>query len=156
MLLLVYAIVKAPDVGWGETSTIAELAGAGALFAAFAINELRHRNPLFPLSILRIPGLAAADATQMIAIAGFYSMFFFITLYMQSVLGYSPIKAGSAWLPTTFGVAVGAGVCTQLLARTGTGRSSPAGALIGAGGRLLAVARAGRWHLPRPTCSRRW
>ncbi len=134
MLLLVYAIVKAPDVGWGRARTVAELAGAGALFIAFALNERHHRNPLFPLSILRIPGLAAADATQMIAIAGFYSMFFFITLYMQTVLGYSPLKAGAAWLPTTFGVAVGAGLCTQLLARTGTRPVIAAGALLGAGG----------------------
>jgi EmrB/QacA subfamily drug resistance transporter len=134
MLLLVYAIVKAPDAGWGAPRTIGELAGAGALLAAFAVNEVRHRNPLFPLSILRIPGLAAADATQMIAIAGFYSMFFFITLYMQNVLGYSPIKAGSAWLPTTFGVAVGAGLCTQLLTRTGTRPIIAAGAVLGAGG----------------------
>src|ERR1700757_2545845 len=134
MLLLVYAIVKAPDTGWGATRTIGELAGACALLGAFALNEMRHRNPLFPLSILRIPGLAAADATQMIAIAGFYSMFFFITLYMQTVLGYSPIKAGSAWLPTTLGVAVGAGICTQLLTRTGTRPIIAAGALVGAGG----------------------
>jgi len=134
MLLLVYAIVKAPDVGWGRARTVGELAGAGALLAAFALNELRHRNPLFPFSILRIRDLAAADATQMIAIAGFYSMFFFITLYMQNVLGYSPVKAGSAWLPTTFGVAVGAGICTQLLTRTGTRPIIATGALVGAGG----------------------
>ena len=70
----------------------------------------------------------------MIAIAGFYSMFFFITLYMQDVLGYSPIKAGAAWLPTTFGVAIGAGICTQLLTRTGTRPVIAAGALVGAGG----------------------
>lgn len=133
MLLLVYAIVKAPDVGWGTARTVGELAAALALLAAFALNERRHRNPLFPFSILRIPGLAAADATQMIAIAGFYAMFFFITLYMQNVLGYSPLKAGSAWLPTTFGVAVGAGVCTQLLTRTGTRPIIATGALVGAG-----------------------
>lgn len=133
MLLLVYAIVKAPDVGWGTARTVGELAGAFALLAAFALNERRHRNPLFPFSILRIPGLAAADATQMIAIAGFYAMFFFITLYMQNVLGYSPLKAGSAWLPTTFGVAVGAGICTQLITRTGTRPIIATGALVGAG-----------------------
>jgi EmrB/QacA subfamily drug resistance transporter len=76
MLLLVYALVEAPDVGWGEGRTIAELAGALALLLAFAVNERRHRNPLFPFSILRVSGLAAADATQVIANAGFYAMFF--------------------------------------------------------------------------------
>src|SRR4029453_17893229 len=67
MLLLVYALVKAPDVGWGATRTIAELAGAAVLLAAFVANELRVRNPLVPLSILRVKGVAAADATQMVA-----------------------------------------------------------------------------------------
>jgi EmrB/QacA subfamily drug resistance transporter len=134
MLLLVYAIVKAPGVGWGKARMIGELAGAMALLAGFALNEQRHRNPLFPFSIFHIRGLAAANATQMIAIAGFYSMFFFITLYMQNVLGYSQIQAGSAWLPTTFGVAIGAGVCSQLLVRTGTRPIIVAGALVGAGG----------------------
>ena len=134
MLLLVYTIVKAPDVGWGNARTIGELAGACGLLAAFALNETRHRNPLFPFSIFHIPGLAAADGTQMIAIAGFYSMFFFITLYMQNVLGYSPLAAGSAWLPTTFGVAIGAGISTQLLARVGTRPVITTGALVGAGG----------------------
>ena len=134
MLLLVYAIVRAPLVGWGDGRTIGELAAAGALLGGFAVNEIRRENPLFPFSIFRIPGLAAANATQMIAIAGFYSMFFFITLFMQNVLGYSPVRAGSAWLPTTFGVAVGAGLCTQLLGRVGTRPVIAFGALIGAGG----------------------
>jgi hypothetical protein len=125
MLLLVYAIVKAPEIGWSKARTVGELAGAGALLAAFALNEPRHRNPLFPFSISRTRGLAAANATQMIAIAGFYSMFFLLTLYMQNVLGYSPIQAGSAWLPTTFGVAVGAGICTSYPRAPGQGRSSP-------------------------------
>ncbi len=70
MLLLVYALVKAPDVGWGDARTIAELAGALALLAAFVVNEQRAANPLVPLSIFRINGLAAADATQLIAFAG--------------------------------------------------------------------------------------
>jgi EmrB/QacA subfamily drug resistance transporter len=134
MLLLIYAVVKAPDVGWGATKTIAELGGAAALFVLFAVNETRHRNPLFPFSILRIKGLAAADLTQVIAMAGFYSMFFFVTLYMQNVLGFSRIEAGSAYLPTTFGVAIAAAVCSQLFVRTGTRPIIVAGALLGAGG----------------------
>jgi EmrB/QacA subfamily drug resistance transporter len=134
MLLLVFALVRAPTVGWGHAATIAELAGAAALLAAFAVNELRHRNPLFPPSIFRIPGLAAADATQMIALAGFYSLFFFITLYMQNVLHYSQIEAGVAYLPTTFGVAVSAGIGSQLALRIGTRPVIVAGAVIAAGG----------------------
>jgi MFS family permease len=131
MLLLIYAIVEAPDVGWGAMRTIAELGGAASLLALFAVNEARHENPLFPFSILRIRGLAAADLTQVIAMAGFYSMFFFVTLYMQNVLGFSRIQAGAAYLPTTFGVAIAAGVCSQLFIRTGTRPIIVAGALLG-------------------------
>jgi EmrB/QacA subfamily drug resistance transporter len=134
MLLLVYAIVEAPDVGWGVTRTVLELAGAAAILGAFAVNELRHETPLFPFSILRIRGLAAADVTQVLAIAGFYAMFFFVTLYMQNVLGFSRTAAGAAWLPATFGVAIAAGVGSQLLVRTGTRPVIVVGALLGAGG----------------------
>ena len=70
-----------------------------ALLAAFVVNERRHRNPLAPLSIFRINGLGAADATQLIAFAGFLAMFFFLTLYMQNVLGYSPIQTGARLPP---------------------------------------------------------
>jgi hypothetical protein len=64
MLLLVYALVKAPTVGWSDATTIGELAGALALLAAFVVNESRHRNPLAPLSIFRINGLGFSDATH--------------------------------------------------------------------------------------------
>src|SRR5689334_2873795 len=83
MLALVYALIKAPDVGWGRARTIAILAAASALLVAFLLNERRARNPLMPLSIFRVKGLAAADATWLIGMAGFFSMFFFLTLYMQ-------------------------------------------------------------------------
>jgi predicted MFS family arabinose efflux permease len=134
MLLLVYAIVKAPDAGRGAGRTIGELAAALALLVAFVITERRHRNPLAPLSIFRIKGLAAANFTQLMAIAGFYSMFFFVTLYMQNVLGYSQIQAGSAYLPVTVGLGVSAGVTSQLFARTGTRPVIVAGSLLAAGG----------------------
>jgi EmrB/QacA subfamily drug resistance transporter len=134
MLLLVYTIVEAPDAGWGAPRTIAGLAGAAAILTAFVVNELRRRSPLFPFSILRIPGLAAADVTQMIAMAGFYAMFFFITLYMQNVLGFSQTAAGAAYLPTTFAIAISAGVCSLLFTRIGTRPVIAAGAAVGAVG----------------------
>jgi EmrB/QacA subfamily drug resistance transporter len=134
MLLLVYALVKAPDVGWGATRTIAELAVAGLTLAGFLANELRVRNPLVPLSILRIKGVAAADATQMVALAGFLPMFFFLTLYMQTVLHYSPIQTGIAYLPLTGGFIIAASISSQLFARIGTKPVVLVGSLIGAGG----------------------
>jgi EmrB/QacA subfamily drug resistance transporter len=134
MLLLVYALVQAPQVGWGDVRTGAELAGALGLLAAFVAIELRRPDPLFPLSIFRIPGLGAAAATQVIAQAGFYSMFFFVTLYMQNVLGFSPIEAGAAFVPVTLGVGLATGVSTKLLPRTGPRAIMVAGALVGAAG----------------------
>jgi EmrB/QacA subfamily drug resistance transporter len=134
MLLLVYTLVKAPSVGWGSARTIAELAGGLALLGAFVVNELRHRNPLAPLSIFRINGLAFADATQLIAFAGFLVMFFFLTLYMQNVLHYSPIQTGVAYLPVCFVIGGAAGIASQALTRLGTRPVIVAGALIAAAG----------------------
>lgn len=133
MLLLVYAVVNAPDVGWGKARTVGELAGAVALLSAFVINEQRHKNPLVPLSIFRIKGLAAADATGVISMAGFYSMFFFVTLYMQTVLHLSPIHAGLAYLPVTLGIVISSGAASHLFVRTGTRPIVVAGALLAAG-----------------------
>jgi predicted MFS family arabinose efflux permease len=134
MLLLVYALVKAPTVGWSDATTIGELAGALALLAAFVVNESRHRNPLAPLSIFRINGLGFSDATQLTTFAGFLAIFFFLTLYMQSILGYSPIRTGVAYLPLTFATVIAAGVSSQLLSRIGTRPVIVAGSLVTAGG----------------------
>jgi EmrB/QacA subfamily drug resistance transporter len=134
LLLLVYALVKAPDVGWGATRTIVELAGAAVLLAAFVVNELRVANPLVPMTILRVKGVAAADATQMVAIAGFLPLFFFLTLYMQTVLDYSPIQTGLAYLPLTAGFIIAATVSSQLFARIGTKPVVLVGSAIATGG----------------------
>jgi EmrB/QacA subfamily drug resistance transporter len=137
MLLLVYALVRAPDQGWGSGRTIGELAVAAALLLAFLVNESRHANPLAPLSIFRVNGLGAANLTQVIAIGGFYTMFFLMTLYMQNVLGWSQLQAGSAYLPATAGVAISSGIASQLFHRLGTRPIIVAGALIGAAGVYL-------------------
>ena len=87
-----------------------------------------------PLSIFRIKGLAAADTTWLLAMAGFFAMFFFLTLYMQEVLGFSPIQAGAAYLPVTACLALASGVCSQLFARIGTRPVIVTGALLSACG----------------------
>jgi EmrB/QacA subfamily drug resistance transporter len=134
MLLLVFALVRAPSVGWGTAQTIGELAGAVALLALFVVNELHRSDALAPLSIFRIGGLGFANATQLIAFAGLIAMFFFLTLYMQNVLGYSPIETGLAYLPLCFTIGIAAGVSPALIARVGTRPLIVAGALISAGG----------------------
>ena len=134
MLLLVYSLVKAPDAGWEATRTIGGLALAGALLAAFVVNELRVRNPLLPMSILRVKGVAVADATQLVTAAGFLPMFFFLTLYMQTVLDYSPIQTGLAYLPLTAGFIVASSISSQLFARIGTKPVIVVGAVIASAG----------------------
>jgi EmrB/QacA subfamily drug resistance transporter len=136
MLLLIFTLVKAPDVGWGAARTVGGLAGSVVLMAAFLVNEQRRANPLVPMSIFRIKGLAAADATQVIAWAGFYSMFFFVTLYMQNVLGYSQLITGVSYLPVTVGIGFGSTVATKMFIRTGTRPIIVSGALLAAGGIL--------------------
>jgi EmrB/QacA subfamily drug resistance transporter len=137
MLLLVFTLIKAPDQGWGSARTALEFAGAVLLLVGFVVNEQRNSNPLLPLSIFRVRGLAAADATQLIAFAGFLAMFFFLTLYMQNVLGYSPIQTGAAYLPLCVGVGIAAGSTAKILSRTGTRPVIVAGCLIAAAGVYL-------------------
>ena len=134
MLLLVFTLVKAPDEGWGSTTTILRLVGAGILLVAFVAKEATGKNPLLPLDIFRVRGLAAADVTQLIAFAGSLAIFFFLTLYMQNVLGYSPIKTGAAYLPLCVAIGVSAGVTGQLISRIGTRPLIAVGALITSAG----------------------
>jgi len=136
MSLLIYTLVKAPDAGWSAGRTIGGLAGAAALMAAFGVNELRCAQPLIPFSIFRIKGLAAADATQVIAWAGFYSMFFFVTLYLQNVLGFSQLQAGLSYVPVSVGIGFGSTLATKAFVRTGTRPIIVSGALLAAGGIL--------------------
>jgi predicted MFS family arabinose efflux permease len=134
MLQLVYALVKAPDRGWGASWTIIDLAIAALLLIGFVVNEMRVHNPLVPVSILKVKGVAAADATQLVAIAGFLPMFFFLTLYMQTVLHYSPIQTGVAYLPLTVGFIIAASISSQLFARIGTKPVVVLGTVISAAG----------------------
>jgi len=134
MLLLVYGLVRAPMAGWGSLQTILTLTGSAILLIAFAANEFRSRYPLVPLAILRVKGLVAADLTQLIAFTGFFSMFFYATLYMQEILHYSPLKAGAAYLPITAGFAVAGGMASQLVTRIGTRPVAVAGCLIAGAG----------------------
>jgi EmrB/QacA subfamily drug resistance transporter len=137
MLLLVYALVNAPSVGWGTARTLGELAGALVFIVLFLFNEQRHTNPLVPLSLFKIKGLWEADVTQILAMAGFYTMFFLVTLYMEEVLGYSAIHAGLCYLPVTVGAGLGAGMATKAIPKIGTRPLIVTGALFGAAGVFL-------------------
>ena len=134
MLVLVYGLVRAPSTGWGSAQTVGELASAAVLLGLFVANELRHANPLAPLSIFRINGLGFSDITQFTTMAGFVAMFFFLTLYMQDVLHYSAIKTAFSYLPLCFAIGGAATVSSQLLSRVGTRAVIISGAIVTAGG----------------------
>jgi EmrB/QacA subfamily drug resistance transporter len=119
LALLVYAVVDAVNVGWGATRTIACLAGAVVLLIAFILIEMRQREPLMPFSIFRLRTLRGANVVGLLIGMSLFSMFFFISLYLQDVLGYSPIKTGIAYLPLAVGIILSAGVASQLVTKLG-------------------------------------
>jgi len=132
--LLVYAIVDAVNAGWGSAATLARIAGAVVLLAAFLVIERRGRHPLMPFSIFRLRTLRGADTVALLIGMSLFSMFFFISLYLQDVLGYSPIKTGVSYLPLAVGIIVAAGAASRLVTRIGFKPVLIAGMLLTAGG----------------------
>jgi predicted MFS family arabinose efflux permease len=119
LAVLVYALVEAPDAGWGSGQTLGLLALAVGLLAAFVVIELRSSSPLMPFSIFRIRTITGANVVGLLTGASLFSMFFFISLYMQTVLGFSAIKAGLSYLPLAVSIILAAGIASQLVTRVG-------------------------------------
>jgi EmrB/QacA subfamily drug resistance transporter len=117
--LLVYAIVDAAEAGWGSAQTLGLVGVAALLLAAFIAIELRSDAPLVPFRIFRLRTLTGANAVGLLIGASLFSMFFFITLYMQQVLGYSAIDTGLAYLPLALSIVLASGVASQLVTRIG-------------------------------------
>ena len=119
LLALVYGIVKAQEKGWVSLHTGGFFAVAFALLAAFLVIERRSVEPLVRLGIFRVRTVRAANVVMFLVAAGLFAMFYFNTLYLQRVLGYSALEAGLAFLPFTAGVIVGAGLSQNLVSRLG-------------------------------------
>ncbi|HLH65724.1 MAG TPA: MFS transporter [Solirubrobacteraceae bacterium] len=136
LVVLVYAIVKAQAWGWGSARTLGLGAVAGALLAAFIAIERRSAAPLVRLGIFRVRALAIADTALLLVASGMFGMFFFASLYVQEILGYSPLRAGLAFLPVTIGIMAGAGAAQQLIRRLGVRNVGAAGISIAAAGML--------------------
>jgi EmrB/QacA subfamily drug resistance transporter len=119
LALLVYAISKAPDVGWTSGRTIELLAVAAALLIAFVVTETRVRAPLVPFRIFRLRTLTAANLVAILLGAVIFSNFFLLTLYVQQVLGYSALKAGLTFVATAGTAVVAAGFAQALVTRFG-------------------------------------
>src|SRR3954464_10415934 len=119
LIVLVYAIVKAQEFGWGSGRTLGLAAVAVALLGAFVAIERRSRAPLVRLSIFRVRSITAANVVMLLVASGMFAMFYFASIYVQEVLGYSPLKAGFAFLPMTAAIVVGAGLAQSLVRRAG-------------------------------------
>ena len=118
--LFVYALVDANDAGWGSTQTLGLGAIAIALIAAFYVIERRQKAPLVPFpGIFRIRTITGINVAAVLVAASLFSMFFFISLYMQNVLGFSALEAGLAYLPLAVGIIITAGATAGLVTRFG-------------------------------------
>jgi EmrB/QacA subfamily drug resistance transporter len=137
LMVLVYAIVNARTAGWISGPTLGLGAIAVALLTAFVMLELRLRNPLIRLGIFRMRSLTSSNTVMLFVAAGMFGMFFFASIYVQEVLGYSPLKAGLAFLPVTAAIIVGAGLSQQLIRRVGVRAVGVAGMAIAAVGLLI-------------------
>src|SRR5215217_5143701 len=117
--LLVYALVDAVNAGWTSAQTLGLGAIALALIAGFVATEMRTAHPLIPFAIFRKRTLTGANVVAVLVAMSLFSMFFFVSLYMQQVLGYDALKAGVAYLPLAGGIIVSAGIASQLVTRVG-------------------------------------
>src|SRR5215217_6877338 len=133
--LLVYALVDAPSAGWGSTRTLGLIALSVALIGAFVAIERSSKAPLVPFpGIFRHRTITGINLTALFVAASLFSMFFFISLYMQQVLGYDALKAGLSYLPLAVTIIVSAGVASALVTRIGFKITLIAGMVLITGG----------------------
>ena len=140
LFLLVLALLRGNDEGWGSTLIVGLFAGAVALFVAFVVVEMRQKNPMLPFHLFRIPAFTGVQLAAFAISASMFALFLYLTLYMQNILGLSPLETGLRYLPLTvasFFVAPLAGV---LLARRLPARGMLAAGLLMAGTGLLLMA----------------
>jgi EmrB/QacA subfamily drug resistance transporter len=137
LLGIVYGLTRAGTEGWSDTWTVASLVAGVALLALFIVVETRVQHPLLPFRIFTNRTRASSFVAMFLAPAAMFAMFFFLSQYIQNVMGYSPLKAGVAFLPFTVGIVVGAGLASNLVNRidprfiSGVGTLLAAGALFG-------------------------
>ena len=135
LLAIVYGLTHAgnPSYGWGDPWTITSLAAGAILLALFIAVERRVAHPLLPFRIFANQTRAASFAAMMLLPAAMFAMFFFLSLFIQNVMGYSPLKTGIAFLPFSIGIVLSAGIVSNLVARIDARYIAGVGTLISAG-----------------------
>ncbi len=134
LIALVYAIVEASSWGWGSPKTLGVAAGGLVLLAAFVAIERRSPAPLVRLQLFRLRSLATGNGVFLVVAGGLFAMFYFASLYLQNILGYSPLTTGLAFLPVTAGIAIGATTAEKLIPRVGLRPVLLTGMLVAAAG----------------------
>ena len=137
LIALVYGIVNVQKAGWTSGTTILWGTAALVLLTAFVVIEQRQRAPLVRLGIFTVKTVRAANVTMLLVASGLFAMFFFNTLYVQRVLGFSPLQAGLAFLPVTAGIGIGAGLSQPGVKRLGIRTTSIIGMTMATVGMLL-------------------
>jgi EmrB/QacA subfamily drug resistance transporter len=117
LFLLVLALVRGNDEGWGSTLIVSLLAGSAALLAAFIVIERRVGEPMLPLGLFRKPSFTGVQLAAFAVSASLFALFLYLTLYLQSYLGYSPLQAGLRYLPITIASFIAAPIAGALLSR---------------------------------------
>lgn len=132
---LIYAIVGTDNHPWGSAQTLALLAAAAVLLGAFAFIELRvAANPLVPFRIFRSRSVSGANIVMFLVGASFFSMWYFLSLYLQNVLGYGALKTGFAFFPMAVIIIIGAQASSRLMPRTGVRPLIQVGTVLAAAG----------------------
>ena len=132
LMVLVYALTRATEHGWGTPTTVGLLTASGLLIASFFLIELRSKAPLLPLRILGLRTLAASNMSGLIAGGAIFAQFFLLTLYMQQVLHYSALKTGVAYIALTLTTIAFSAVTQALVTRIGVRKVLPAGLALSA------------------------
>ena len=134
LFLLVLALIRGNDAGWGSTQIVVELVAAGVLLLLFVVVEMRQKRPMLDITLFRKPTFSGAVIAAFAVSASLFASFLYLTLYFQNVLGYTPVQTGLRFLPLTVVAFFIAPLAGRLSGRF------PARALMGTGLALVAVA----------------
>ncbi|MFD3913426.1 MFS transporter [Streptomyces sp. NPDC088147] len=129
-----YGIVQTEEQGWGAAATLLPLLGGALLLGAFVAVEARAKAPLMPLGLFRVRAVSAANAAMFVCGAASFAMWFFMTVYAQNVLGYTPLDAGLALIPSSLSIVLGSKLAPRLMPRVGARNLAVLGTLMAVAG----------------------
>jgi EmrB/QacA subfamily drug resistance transporter len=137
LTLLVFAIVKAQEYGWVSARTLGTAAVAVLLLVGFVLIERRSRAPLVRLGIFRVRSITGGNLSMLVVSGGMFAVFYFASIYVQQILGFSPVQAGLAFLPLTAGIILFSAIAQQLVGRIGVNTVAMIGMFTAGVGLLL-------------------